>query len=647
MKKLFYLLLALPLVFAACEPDTPEQKVEKEAVLSLTSEATMNFGAEGGEGVITFTAELKEVTRYEPVPVPVVEAACEADWVTDLTVDENITFTVLANEAEARETKVFVSYDDKSFEVVVKQAAKEQNEEPEPEPDTINIDASYLDGEYYGDEYSPGVGNYFVYLSDLGFSEDGYAYPGGTYFRLDLYGPLFEGEGDVTLPLGTYNFDADDTMAVWTIGNYYSSLIMFDDAGNAVGGDSGIPYSEATLVVTESGATLNATIDGKKYVVTFEGTANIYDAREPEVEATEFTANYDYAYDYGDVYAEGTADNFFFFLSDLGLGSDGYEVANGKYYRFDIYTDIIDTTNGITLPDGTYEIDLEDSCAPGTFGFSYSAYYAIDESGYDYAEVIYMYDGYLVKEGNEVYAEVLLNNAVHTISFTGDITIYDSRDPEEDPDTPVDPEDPEDPEDPTPGEGVSTLTGDLELNIPNASYALEYYGDYYGGNTDNWVFYIYEDAETYNGAFIMLDFLSDYYADDIAATYTPTSASGPYNINTYFTGYIDGEDMWGCWYVDMVDGDMGKAIAPIADGDIKIELANVDGDDVYTITLDCVDDAGNKITGTIVANPIDYSAMALSATPKAKPAKRVANVEKVRLEAKVNTPAKSKTLSVR
>ena len=589
MKRLFYLLLALPLVFAACEnPEEPKPQVEKEAVLTLTSDAEMNFEAEGGEGVITFTAEWKDVTRNSPVPAPEVEAACEAQWVENLTVAENITFTVLANEADARETKVVVTYGDKSFEVAVKQAAKEQNEEPEP--DTINIDASYLDGEYYGDEYSPGVGNYFVYLSDLGFSEDGYAYPGGTYFRLDLYGPLFEGEGDVTLPVGTYNFDADDTMAVWTIGNYYSSLIMFDDAGNAVGGDSGIPYSEATLVVTESGATLNATIDGKKYVVTFEGTANIYDAREPEVEATEFTANYAYAYYYGDVYAEGTADNFFFFLSDLGLGSDGYEVANGKYYRFDIYTDIIDTTNGITLPDGTYEIDLEDSCAPGTFGFSYSAYYAIDESGYDYAEVIYMYDGYLVKEGNEVYAEVLLNNAVHTISFTGDITIYDSRDPEEDPDTPVDPEDPEDPEDPTPGEGVSTLTGDLELNIPNASYALEYYGDYYGGNTDNWVLYIYEDAENVNGVNVALDLLCDPSSNNIAATYNPTSVNGPFDICYYLTGYTVGGDIFGSYYENIVDGEV-TGITPITDGKIKIECEG----DVYMITFDCVDDADKKL----------------------------------------------------
>ncbi len=133
MKKLFYLLLALPLAFAACEnTEEPKPQVEKEAVLTLTSEATMEFAAEGGEGVITYTAEMVEITRESPVPEPEVEATCAADWVTDLTVAENITFTVLANEADARETKVVVTYGDKSFEVAVKQAAKEQGEEPKP-----------------------------------------------------------------------------------------------------------------------------------------------------------------------------------------------------------------------------------------------------------------------------------------------------------------------------------------------------------------------------------------------------------------------------------------------------------------------------------------------------------------------------------
>ncbi|MBE6202165.1 MAG: hypothetical protein E7135_00705 [Rikenellaceae bacterium] len=130
MKKLFYLLLALPLVFAACEDpeEGVDQKKEYTPELTLTSEAEMNFEAAGGEGVITYTAKMVEVTRVATEPE--VEATCEADWVTDLAVAENITFTVAANEAEARDTKVVVTYGDKSFEVAVKQAAK--GEEPKP-----------------------------------------------------------------------------------------------------------------------------------------------------------------------------------------------------------------------------------------------------------------------------------------------------------------------------------------------------------------------------------------------------------------------------------------------------------------------------------------------------------------------------------
>ena len=97
MKKLFYLLLALPLAFVACEE--PEQGVDdpvKDPVLNVT-ETTLDFDAKGGAGVINYSVE-------NAVEGTEVEATCEADWVTDLTVAETITFTVTANEAEeARE----------------------------------------------------------------------------------------------------------------------------------------------------------------------------------------------------------------------------------------------------------------------------------------------------------------------------------------------------------------------------------------------------------------------------------------------------------------------------------------------------------------------------------------------------------------
>ena len=128
LKNLFYMLLALPLAFAACnetpeeinKPDEPEQTNNPK--LTLTSDATMEFAAIGGEGVINYTLE-------NAVEGTELTATCEADWVLNLTAGETVTFAVAENEAtEARESKVVVAYGELSFEVAVKQAGK--NEAP-------------------------------------------------------------------------------------------------------------------------------------------------------------------------------------------------------------------------------------------------------------------------------------------------------------------------------------------------------------------------------------------------------------------------------------------------------------------------------------------------------------------------------------
>ena len=139
LRNLFYLLLALPLVFAACSDDTtdptPQPDKEYAPELTLTSEATMEFAAEGGEGVITYTAKMVEVTREADIDTkPEVEAPREAAWIENLTVTDKITFTVAVNEGEARETKIVVTYSDKSFEVAVKQAAKQGDDPVDEEP---------------------------------------------------------------------------------------------------------------------------------------------------------------------------------------------------------------------------------------------------------------------------------------------------------------------------------------------------------------------------------------------------------------------------------------------------------------------------------------------------------------------------------
>lgn len=130
MKKLFYFLLALPLVMSACtengnEPE-PVPPTPNDPVLTLTSNAEMEFTAQGGNGIITYTL-VNEVEGVE------LEAACEAGWITNLTVGDNIVFVVPANEGEAREATIAVTYGEtQSFNVAVKQAAK--SEQPDNTP---------------------------------------------------------------------------------------------------------------------------------------------------------------------------------------------------------------------------------------------------------------------------------------------------------------------------------------------------------------------------------------------------------------------------------------------------------------------------------------------------------------------------------
>ena len=57
LRSLLFALLALPLAFAACEP-TPDVNDPQDApVLTLTSEATLEFTAKGGEAVITYSLQ--------------------------------------------------------------------------------------------------------------------------------------------------------------------------------------------------------------------------------------------------------------------------------------------------------------------------------------------------------------------------------------------------------------------------------------------------------------------------------------------------------------------------------------------------------------------------------------------------------------
>lgn len=125
MKKLFYLLLALPMLFMACEEaPTQTDEVIKEPVIKLSTEQ-MEFLHDGGAAIIGYTIE-------NPKEGVQLSATCEAKWIENLTVGtEEITFSVALNESRERETKITVVYDTKSVEVSIKQFSDGGNHDPE------------------------------------------------------------------------------------------------------------------------------------------------------------------------------------------------------------------------------------------------------------------------------------------------------------------------------------------------------------------------------------------------------------------------------------------------------------------------------------------------------------------------------------
>ena len=121
LKNLFYLLLALPLAFASCSDllggDDTQTEEPKVPTLTVPSSLEVEVEAEGGTQMITYTLVNAPADAK-------VSATCEAEWITDLTVASSIIYEVAANEGEAREATIVVSYEEQSFNVVVKQAAK-------------------------------------------------------------------------------------------------------------------------------------------------------------------------------------------------------------------------------------------------------------------------------------------------------------------------------------------------------------------------------------------------------------------------------------------------------------------------------------------------------------------------------------------
>ena len=677
IKHLLYLLLALPLAFVACEnTEEPKPQVEKEAVLTLTSEAEMNFGAAGGEGVITYTAKMVEVTREAPEAQ--VEATCEADWVTDLTVADNITFTVAANEAEARETKVVVTYSDKSFEVAVKQAAKGEDPKPEYAMD-VKLAAAQryassefgLSDSHFALAFADDAENVELFLLLVGAEGETVLAAGDYSSNTDsllaeecemfIWEPaavhyFTEGVASVAVDGDTYTFDielADEDALLyhftyegtvldmvpaekpapetfvpvkveayridtWDLGNFeldlyidennYHSLDMQDlvapndkylTAGHYSMEDGSVTSwsnfvcnietgEGAFIVAAELDLTHNA--DGtstlKGYFeseygnhldIDWTGVIEGFnfstggDTPEPG-ETVEFTAEF---FD-GTYYGDG---NYYIVVSDAEV-TGSYGADGGTYYYFDIYAGV--ETEDLSVPNGVYTFDSSNSYANGTFTEEYGYGFLLTDgvpTWYYYAE-----GSKITVSDNKIVAELILTDgSKHIVTYEGSLSL-----------------------------GGGVLSEDIEVNATDWDVMVDYYGQYYNDETDNYYVQIFEDAETGNGRYFVFDLLADYATcEDHSGTFT---ASEDFGINTFVSGYLEDGYLAGSWYAELEGGSVAGVMAPLTEGTVNVTL-NDDGTQTYV--FDFKDDRGNKITGSVTANPFS-SGYALSAQPKTK-----------------------------
>ena len=367
IKNLLYLLFALPLAFASC--DTPnEVEPTPDPVLTLTSENSLQYTPEGGEGVIAYTLE-------NAVEGTKLTATTTAAWITDITVGENITFTVAPNETtESRSDRIMVEYGKASFNVFISQEGLEPFETFEAEMLILDSFGLLTDGSAY---------NMNIYLSDIGFSSGGYYQAGGTYYRLDLYWdnePLLDEEGYRHITPGTYTFDGSDEANDMSIGYTLSGYMKVNASG--AGFERQNQFDSAELVVTEESVTLTAYVDGVKHIVTYSGETMFFEGKKVEFEGDEvLTPHLGMATYLGTQYSDNY--NYYFYLSDKGFDENGMLLPGGYYFKIDLFgvEPVIDEEGYLHIPTGTYTLDDNGDNGAWEIGYQWSFCMKMNEQG--------------------------------------------------------------------------------------------------------------------------------------------------------------------------------------------------------------------------------------------------------------------------
>lgn len=230
----------------------------------------------------------------------------------------------------------------------------------EKEADYV-LEAAVLSGEYNGNIGNDGEHNYYIHLSDKGFSADGKSISNGNYYRFDIFAPGPVRPDIITIPTGRYVLGTKNATVCGTFTPELSSYFINGPCGSP---ETVLAFSHGTLDITckDDIYTFEAMltdISGMTHRLHYTGPAVLTDYSQGT--GTYLDLNTDLNIQAIQAMAIDTEipglgqdiSNVILSMTDMSSDAEGYVIPPGSIINMDCY--MVLTEDG-RIPEGRYDI---------------------------------------------------------------------------------------------------------------------------------------------------------------------------------------------------------------------------------------------------------------------------------------------------